>query len=714
MALMVSQERLQPTDELAGFAPAKNVQITGSVDSPIDDRGNRVLFMLKVREVIIDGESIPVSGSCRTTLYYNSSSGETTPALQYGDQVTMLGDLHKPRPPSYPGAFDYRLWLLSRGARSLLTVGNPQNILSQEGGWGNPGLKLAYLFQEKGSSVLGELIPGAGGALMRGMVLGDRKAVPQEMEEGFRESGVVHILAISGQNLSVIALVLFYGLNLVGLSRRKNALIVAPLLVFYALATGFNPPVMRALVMALTVLGGLILFRQVRLANSLALAWIVLLIPNPAILYDVGFQLSFAAVAGIVYLYPYIKQVFRRLPRVIGGSLSLTISAQLAVIPLLAYHFFRVSLISFVSNIIVIPLSSMAMVLGFVTLLLSPTGMGAIPTSQASWLLSQATVELGVGFGRLPHASLWVAPPHWTIMGLYYLVLLSLPLLWQKRWRFITTTCIICSVGAVVWTNLLIKDQPKLRISFLDVGNSDSILIETPEGKNYLLDGSTKTKGEDQVAPYLRYLGINKLDGVIMSHPDNDHIGGLSYILENFSVGNFYDPGYPVIEDSYINLLQTLGHSQTNYQRIYPYLKLDCRETNIYFTAPIFLPPFPPPNKEKPEVNEMSGVMVVEYDGAEFLFTGDREAIPPLPKDWREYGGVVLKLPHHGSHINNVGKYLQTVAPLCAVITNNRNKQFPNRETEKALNDLGIKYWVTGDAGTVVMEVSEGRLTVSW
>jgi competence protein ComEC len=207
----------------------------------------------------------------------------------------------------------------------------------------------------------------------------------------------------------------------------------------------------------------------------------------------------------------------------------------LAVIPLLAYHFFRVSLISFVSNIIVIPLSSMAMVLGFVTLLLSPTGMGAIPTSQASWLLSQATVELGVGFGRLPHASLWVAPPHWTIMGVYYLVLLSLPLLWQKRWRFITTTCIICSVGAVVWANLLIKDQPKLRISFLDVGNSDSILIETPEGKNYLLDGSTKTKGEDQVAPYLRYLGIDKLDGVILSHPNNDHSGGLSYILENFS-----------------------------------------------------------------------------------------------------------------------------------------------------------------------------------
>ena len=719
IVLMVAQETLIPPEELSNYAPVKDVEIAGNIASPPDDRGGRILFLVKANEIRIDGKTHPVVGTCRATLYYHIKEGEQPPHLSYGDEVSLVGNLRLPQSPSYPGAFDYRLWLLSRGVRSLFTIYSPEGIVSRKEGWGNPILKLAFLFREKGSETLGRLIPGAGGALMRGMVLGDREAIPEEMEEGFRESGVVHILAISGQNLSIIALVLFFILNLLGLTRRKCALIVAPLLIFYALTTGFDPPVMRALVMALVVLGALALFRQVRLLNSLAIAFIVLLLPNPAILFDVGFQLSFAAVAGIVYLYPFFSRIFSRLPKAVAISLVLTTSAQLAVIPILAHHFFRFSIISFLSNLIVVPLSSAAMVLGFITLLLSPAGPLALPASQASWVLSQATVEFGVGFGRIPHASLWVEPPSWLAIGLYYLALLALPMLFRQRWRFFAAICLIGSIGAGVWLALPQPQEPVLRVSFLDISRGDSMLIETPQGKKYLLDGGDDfggyNQGEMRVAPYLRRLGINHLDGIILSHPNADHDGGLDYILNNFSVGALYDIGYPVDERNFLEMLTALGRSGAGYQRIFPYMKLADTDADLYMTAPIELPPFlPVEGYDDNYINGLSAVFIVEYEGAKFLLTGDREAIPPLPMDWGDWGEAVLKMPHHGSKPENPWEYLAVVDPLLAVITSRRSDNWPSPHTEKALADGDIPYWVTGDVGVITVEVREGKMTVSW
>jgi competence protein ComEC len=489
---------------------------------------------------------------------------------------------------------------------------------------------------------------------------------------------------------------------------------------------GFEAPIVRASLMAGIFLIGRLLQRQTDPLNVISAAALIILFINPQQLFQASFQLSFMAVIAIVFLYQRLKflfdksVLFRKLSEhsigdFLGKLFLISLSAQLGTLPLVAYYFHRFSIISFLMNLLVIPLLGIIIALGLLSLFFSLFSISLAQFyANTNTMILDSLVRILEKFGQFKFSAIEISQAGLASILLYYFLLLLVVNLDKKicRKALIFSTLIIFLLCA--WQPILDNDK-WMKVIFFDVGQGDAALVTFPDGKNLLIDSGPCFEnfdaGKTFIIPYLKREKIRRLDAVVLTHSDVDHIGGMASIFRNIPVNKIYDNGIyqaSAVCSTYRQIIDSLG---------LPLEKINAghRLTESEHWGLFVLHPTRSfPGAKNANFNNSSIVLKISNGKISFLFTGDIEV--ESETFLLNYGNLlqanVLKIPHHGSQTSSSLEFLQCVAPEYAIISVGKNNKFnfPNSEVLERLNSLGIKTIRTDVNGAVVFRTDGTRL----
>ncbi len=700
-ALRVAGPRL-PADHLARRALDGTVSIEGRLgEEPVRWTPDRTRLLLDVAAVHAGPERRPAVGRVQLTVY-----GEL--ALPLGETQRVLVDARLHRPVNFrnPGGFDYAAHLRRAG---ILLVGHARadriTALTPDA----PPWPVAVKRWAVG--VIAARLPPTSAALLAGLLLGERSALPREIDESFRRAGVYHILAVSGFNVALLAGAVFGGLAMCGVPRRAAAGAAAVMLVGFALVVGGQPSVLRATVMGLLLLAALLLDRESQLPNALALAVLVLLLWRPGDLWEPGFQLSFAATAGIVYLGPNLMAwlIAHGAPAWLAAAVAVSLGAQAAVTPLMLTHFNQLSLIGVVANLLVVPLAAVATTLGMLALLVElASGVLAALLFHTIWLALIALRAVVSVAAALPAAMVHLpAPSAATVVAWYGALLLAPGMTASRRIRAVVGALAVLVAGLSIWPWLR-PTETMLRVTFLDVGQGDAALIELPEGPRLLVDGGPGGArrfdvGERVLAPFLWNRPLTRLDAVALTHWDTDHSGGLAAVLTRFHVGEFWESGHP--PGGAPETAAALVRSRAPRRVLAAGQRLWLGRALI-----TVLGPGPGPSQAP---NDQSLVLRLDWRGVSLLLVGDLgargEAL--LLERAGPVRALALKVAHHGSRFSSTAPFLERARPRLAVISVGTRNPFrhPSAEALARLEAAGARIYRTDRDGAVILE-TDGRV----
>ena len=701
-----------PADHIARVALRPLVRVEGRLtEEPVRWTVDRTRLLIDVDGLRDGPDLLPVSGRLQVTLY-----GETA-AVGEGQRVALELSLSRPRGFRNPGAFDYPAFLRREGIL-LVGSGRAESLMAltaDDPPWPVRVKRWAL-------ATIGAHLPETSAALMAGLLLGEKTGLSPEASEAFRRAGVYHILAVSGFNVALLASSVFFVRSTFGVPRRATAVAAGMALVGFALVVGGQASVLRATVMGLLLLGAMLLDRESQLMNALALAVIVLLGWRPGDLGEPGFQLSFAATAGIIYLTPPITAWLsaRGWPTWLAASTAVSLGAQAAVTPVMLAHFNQLSLVGVAANLVVVPLAAVGTTLGMLALLAAlASAFAADVLFQSLWLLLLALRAAVWAAAQVPAAMVHLPAPSWAAIAAWCTALALVPHLGgSRRWaRGATVACLGLAIALSVWPWIRPGDG-RLRVTFLDVGQGDAILVESPEGPRLLVDGGPAgTKrldvGERVLAPFLWNRPAARLDAVALTHPDSDHSGGLRAVLTRFRVREFWENGrwIPGTEDT----LRAVERSGACRRTLVAGQRLWLGSALLTVLNPDGALPLdePPPFGQ----NEESLVLRLDWRGFSLLLTGDLGAPGEhhLLASRAPVQSLVLKVGHHGSRYSSTEDFLgATRAPLAVISVGARNPfGHPTPEALGRLAAAGARIYRTDRDGAVMLETDGGTLWVT-
>ncbi len=570
--------------------------IDGVVSENPRASAEKTALTVSVFRIRKDDALLPVEGK----VLLNTATGET---YKYGDVIRFRTKLKRPHNFYNPGGFDYERYLRLRGVLVRGFIDNPANIIVLREDQGNRLRLSLERFRRSLKTLIRENSPSPYGEIVQAMILGDQKEIPPEMMEKFNQTGTSHIIAISGFNVGIIAVfsvflfrfiikfseTLLLRFNIVKLSTAFSFL---PIAIFTFIA-GMGVSVVRATIMALALLAAVLLGKVRDLYNTLALAALVILILSPASLFDLSFQLSFTAVAAILFISPKLaalvpkpdpaelsahKRICGRIVYDAALFLIVSVSATLGTLPLIVYYFNRVSVISLPANLAVVPIMGiMALPVCMAIILAAPLCSPlAVLLVKISTFLVKISVTLVDFFASLPGSSIFVTTPSLAELAGYYLLMMAIFALMGlraggKRGPLQTgkpaarkITGLKVAIGALSLLVLVSAAcrhtadlrERQLRITAIDVGQGSATLVQFPHGKRMLIDGGGSYEesfdiGRYVVAPFLWHEGIRKIDVMVMTHVHPDHLGGLIFILKNFAVREVWMSGQIADSDPY-------------------------------------------------------------------------------------------------------------------------------------------------------------------
>jgi len=521
--------------------------ITGTLVEPPDYRDNYTNLRLDVSEVDTGDGDLPANGLLLARVSNNQ-------VFHYGDIVRLRGKL---KTPPENEDFSYRDYLAGQHIHSYMTSAEV-TILPGRGG--NPISAALYRLKERSLENIYRLFPDPESSLLAGILLGVDTGLTRELQQAFKNTGTAHIIAISGFNISIIA-----GLFFVFFSRflgpRRGTLLAVAGIIFYTILVGAGAAVVRAAIM-----GSLALFarqvgrRQFALNTLLAVA-LLMCLWNPLYIWDVGFQLSFFATLGLIlYAEPFSQFANRIISRLFPASAAekmaelfsefvlLTFAAQLTTIPIMAYHFKQISLVSFLANPFILPAQPAVMILGGLAVLLSlvwfPLGQLA---GWVAWPFVVYTIRMVEIFDSIPHGTIALGSSSIWVVILFYAVLFgvtfggaSLKAWFQSSKRDQVSvpagTGLIVLVLALllVWRAAASVPDRYLHVTFLDVGSAEAVLIKTPTGKHVLINGGPSvTTLSDELGRRLPTFN-RKLDWLIVAGTEEDDVAAIPRVIERY------------------------------------------------------------------------------------------------------------------------------------------------------------------------------------
>ncbi len=645
------------------------------------------------------------------------SLGERWPAGSTVVFRAVIGEFPRAR---NPGELDYGNYLSLQEIDGILwvvdTIGTPSS--------GKAPDAIAWFSAQR--AAFGRILDAMHGeqqaAFLRGVLFGDRREISPELKESFVQTGTIHILAVSGSNVAVIATALYLVLGFCRVPKYWMIAFTVFGLIYYMLITGSSSSIVRATIMGCIILGSQVVERKADIYNSIALAAFLVLLFNPLQLYDVGFQLSFAAVISIVAIYPILQSLIQRIParfeeiKGVDALLKLfavSLSAQLGTLPFTAYYFGRFSVISLMANLVVVPLVGVNLILGCLTLAASAVSVWIAAAYAA---LNDVLVTFLLGFvqaaSSVPFASIETTGFSIVSAVIFYIFLTGILNLGKRPiLKRVVAGLLVVGTGSVV-RDIFSGSSHVLSVTALDVGQGDALFLKFPNGTSMLVDAGPNTPGFDAgeriVAPFLRRQGITHIDRIIISHPHSDHVGGIPSIVKRFSAGMVVEADSLIASTSHRSL-RALVQSRGIWRVANAGTEVS-PDPNVRVYCL-----FPPPleGKAVTHFNNRSIILKVVYGATSMIMPGDAEA-EAEELVYRQFGSFldaeVLKAGHHGSSTSSSLPFLNSITPNFAIISVATKNKFghPSADIVRRMTERDIQVLRTDREGAVVME-SDGQ-----
>ncbi len=675
------------------------------------------------------GRPIGSFGSVRVTVIGAGA------ALARGDRIQFDAKLRPFRNFENPGRFDYRRYMALQGVRASAYVKPADVKLLAEAA---PGL--AASARRALSSFIAAKIDAPASGILRALLIGDRDGISRPVRDMFNRAGVGHILAISGLHVGIVAAVAFFAFRhgLVffplflkrGWTRKAGALLAMGAVIGYGLLAGMGPSTQRAVIMVSTFMLAMVFGRSSDPLNSLAMAAVAILAIDPAALFSISFQLSFAAVAAILYgmqsadHWAFFKKLHRRALRRTLLFVFVSVLAIAGTLPLTAYYFNRISLVGLAANFLVIPLIGFAVVplaLGSAVFLALAEAPAAAGFEAAAALLTLAMEGISL-FAKIPHAAVRIVTPSLLEIAVYYVLLGAvLKLHTGRRARLvIAAALLIGGADACHWIQHRLW-HPEMRVTGIDVGQGSASLLELPRGKTMLIDGGGFSDnrlfdvGAQVVAPLLWRKKIATIDTVVLSHPNSDHLNGLIFIVENFKVKEVWTNGLAADTEAYRQFMAALeagGVSRPPFERLERSRIVNGTRVEILHPQKDFMARAAGKDRP-PDANDSSIVVRAGLGGVNFLFPGDAMATAErdmVSSGCHQLAATVLAAPHHGSRTSSTPDFLDCVNPEVVIVSSgwSRRRYFPHPTVRDRYRGRNLAVLCTHRCGAVTV-VTDGK-----
>ena len=694
------------------FSEFRNQEIEayGSISSVGEEKDNSQSFELSVEKVRVQRSegNLELVRDGKVILYVSNSGIKKD--IDYGQIIWVKGNLEKPRPQSNPGGFDYSLYLKGKGISGTL-YSNIYNVQIVDGNKGHFVIKLGYFLRNYILRIVEKNFTAEQAGLLSGILIGYTDGLTKSTQQAFSMAGLTHIMAVSGANIIFIILPFAYIFKLMSIRRRyANVLLIGILTIFIAI-TGFQPSVLRAVLMADIVLIGQILKRESDFYSGISFAAMLLLLYNPFTLFDAGFLLSYGATISLVMFYTPIKAFVKPdyLPEVFKDILAGTLAAQIGVIPITLYYFNSLGIISIFTNILVVPLTGMLTILGFLLIFISKIiFLEMFLASFINLILTFILLVTKTAAG-FQYSVLHVATPSLILISAYIIFVITVhirpDIIKIYKFKIITGLLIYISISLI---SSLIGSE--LEIVFLDVGQGDATYIKTSSGKRILIDGGglsgggESDKGESVVMPFLYKYGGGALDIMISTHPDADHSAGLMTVIKKFPVKTIWVP-YEAKEYERMDLL--LAQKNIKKEIVKQGDKIYFGEdTNMEILNPLMDEAGSFSRNEENWINAQSIVLRLCYKNTAYLFCADvpEETESKLIEKKLNLKSDILRVGHHGAKSSSSERFIDEVSPFAAIISTGKNRYgHPSPETLERLNLRKIKIFRTDEDGAITI-----------
>lgn len=638
----------------------------------------------------VGSEQIPIEN---IKVYLNKEE-----QIRIGMFLRVCGKLEEIPGPRNPGEFDSKQYYACRKIYYQMKDGE---VCDKSIGYSYFG-QLLQEIRQKAETILDEAA-GAYAGIFQAMILGERGNLDAETKMQYQMAGIMHILAISGLHISFVGMGFFRLLKKAGTGNGVAGAVSAFLIYAYGVVTGGSVSAMRAVGMFLVLIGAGIAGRSYDLLSAMALSAIVLLLDAPAYLYNVSFLLSFGAVIGIGALTPEICSLLNLKKRT-AKSLAGSVIVWLITLPIALHTYGEVSLAGVILNLLVLPTSGIVLASGIFAL---PVGIFVIEIAKRVVFPGKCVLffyeKLCEVVGWIPHST-WIAgsPQLWQC-AVYYVMLgvAFTGVKWGKK---------AASVALVIFAVVFLGYHSRngLTITCLDIGQGDCCVLKMPGGENFLIDGGSSNKKNTavyQILPYLKNQGIAILDGIFVSHTDQDHISGIEELLElcaqkltTVRVKNLILPDWDTTGGEYEKLKMLAEQTGIRVQTVREGNLLKAKEAQIEILAP-------ENGADGSDTNEDGMVMKVHFGKFRGLFTGDigAETEKKLLDSMEDVD--FLKVAHHGSKYSTCQGFLDVVSPEIAVISCSAKNTYghPSADTIKKLEDCGAQVEYTMKNGAITV-----------
>jgi competence protein ComEC len=738
----------------------QTITVKGSIDSDIEARTNRIIFNLAAESIENEEGNYPVKGQIQVV--YAPADFLAEPEefkFQYRDEIEIKGSVYQPSEVTVPGVFDSRKYLQQQGVAGQIYVRDLSRItpIARDYRTGYFFNRTIISLRHKILTVISRSLPEPEASILAGILLGIRTTLPAGIKDAFTNAGVIHVMAVSGSNIGFLVIIFLWFFRRVFVPQKIAALITIIIIFIFTFITGAPPSAMRAAVMATFALVAVILDRDKNFYHSLAIACLVVLLIDPLDLFNVGFQLSFGATLGILYLTPKIQQILTFKPRWLVniipyfstkilsglprspaierlrglnpgnfsnssgqarlnpsgfnrsalqanfadtkfGIIAMSMAAQIGVFPLCIYYFNKVSLIGVLTNIAVIPAVGIIMTIGFITFAVS--FLGSIPVMVISWLnglLIDGLVEIIKFSASLPYAYVHLGTPSFLFIAIFFLFagwLGQLKTLKQVKVFALVLALVIVTSFSV---SRMIKND-LLTVTFLDVGQGEAIFLEFPDHSNMLVDGggtlnSNFNIGERVLLPFLWHKGVSKVDRLVLTHPHYNHLDGLLEVLKSMPVRQVFTNGENYNSSEYEQFLELIAEKHIPLEILKAPLDKDLSRSVNW---QVLNPVQLEEDGADMSIDNNSLVSRFSYGSFSLLLTGDIGAGIQDSLSAQNIKSTILEMPGHG-RVEKSQRFFLKVSPACVIIS----AKSPVKNGIKDLANSSV--YSTADYGTIIL-----------
>lgn len=734
-SLLIYQKEKEYRNIQNELSKTETITIKGKIKRETKTKEYGKIYKVQIEEITQNGKEIKAQ---KKNIYIQEN--KTKIKLQYGDIIEVKGKYEEPESRRNYKGFDYKLYLKTKNILGTLKTTNIKKVSHKIE---NPieyieskSIKLSENLKQKANDILPQEIA----SIFIGIILGDTTEISEEVIENFRNANMSHILAVSGMHMSYLILL---ATQIIGkLIGKKQAYYISIILIIeYMFLTGFSASIIRAGIMGIILISSKIFYKNNDVLTNIAISALIILLKNPYTILDLSFQFSYGGTIGIILFQKFISKNF--LEKIIKSKkiieiISVTISAQIIILPISIMQFNKLNIYFILTNLIIGFIIGPVMACGFIFLI---TLIINVKTAQIFSIILQIAIKtliLTSQIAKLPYSNIYLSTPNFIQIIIYFLSIHIFMFIYYiyntknktqtvKRFRNIismikfylkyrmtpktksrTKIISIIIIALIMVMQIIPKD---LKVYFVDVNQGDSTFIVTPKGKTILIDGggsSYTNVGKNTLLPYILDRGYTKIDIAIISHMDLDHCDGIIYLMDKIKIKTIIIGKQYEESDNYKRFVKLAKEKRIEVKIV------EARE-NINIERNVNLDILWPDSKNKISenaINNNSLVFKLKYKKYSILFTGDIEEIAEktiLERYKNMLQSTILKVAHHGSKTSTTPEFLKAVKPRYALIGVGKNNKFghPSENTIKKLKEMKVKIFRTDELGEITIKMNK-------